>query len=175
MQTIKDNVCLIFYWIPGDFQLNDDLVQTSSDPIPGIDARISSEYLSVQDSLRRLLIRQSLAVHSLWCLLVLQEDMQPERSKGQALGHKVAVLRGGGGGTGREQGQALSNRSTQSKASTVAALAAEPAVLEDYIFAQLKAIKVERTILWETDSWRAQAKPGAHQEPGERSSVHTGH
>ena len=101
--------------------------------------------------------------------------MQPYQSKGQALGYKMAVLRDGGSGTGMEQGQAVFNRNTESKVSTVASLAAEPAILEDYIFAQLKAIKVEHTILWETDSWRAQAKPCAQQEPGERSSVHTGH
>lgn len=101
--------------------------------------------------------------------------MQPYHSKGPALGYKMAVLRGGGSGTNMEQGQALFNRDTESKASTVASLAAEPAIAEEYMFAQLKAIKAEHTRWWETDSWREQAKPRVHQEPGERSSVHTRH
>ena len=74
-----------------------------------------------------------------------------------------------------EQGHALFNRDTESKASTVASLAAEPAIPEEYMFAQLKAIKIEHTRWWETDSWREQAKPCVHQEPGERSSIHTRH
>ena len=46
-------------------------------------------------------------MHSLWYLLVLEEDTQPYHSKGPALGYKMEMLRDSGSGSGMEQGQAL--------------------------------------------------------------------
>ena len=74
----------MFYWIPGNFQLNNDLVQTSSNPTPMVNARISScsrFLVQVGHSMSRFQTRRSLTMHSMWYLLVPRVHMQTYLSK----------------------------------------------------------------------------------------------